>query len=97
MQEWAKSLYKSKKWQALREQAMQRDARLCVDCFKKNRITPAEEVHHVIELTPDNINNPAIALNLDNLVCLCRECHAARHDHSKKRYRVDEFGRVLIK
>lgn len=76
---------------------MQRDARLCVDCLKKNRITSAEEVHHIVELTQDNINNPAIALNLDNLVCLCRECHQKRHgEQTEKRYTVDELGRVSI-
>lgn len=75
---------------------MQRDARLCVDCLKKNRITPAEEVHHITELTQENINNPAISLNLDNLVCLCRECHQARHSEIPKRYKLDEFGRVTL-
>ena len=97
MKPWAERFYKSKAWQRVREQAMQRDARLCVDCLKKNRITPAEEVHHIVELTQDNINNPAIALNLDNLVCLCRECHQARHgEQTEKRYTVDELGRVSI-
>lgn len=94
MKPWAERFYKSKAWQRVREQAMQRDARLCVDCLKRNRITPAEEVHHITELTQENINNPAVSLNLDNLVCLCRECHQARHSEIPKRYTVDEFGRV---
>lgn len=34
-----------------------------------------EEVHHIIPLTPDNINNPQITLNWDNLMLLCRSCH----------------------
>ncbi len=34
-----------------------------------------EEVHHIIPLTPDNINNPDITLNPDNLMLLCRSCH----------------------
>lgn len=34
-----------------------------------------EEVHHIIPLTPSNINNPAITLNWDNLMLLCRSCH----------------------
>lgn len=96
MQPWAVKFYKSKAWQRVRAQAMSRDAALCADCFKANRITPAEEVHHIIELTPDNITNPAITLNLDNLVCLCRECHKARHGARQHRYTVDEFGRVVI-
>ena len=96
MQPWAESFYKSKAWQRCRENIMKRDAYLCVDCFKKNKLTPAEEVHHITELTADNINNPAITLNPDNLVSLCRECHKARHGARQHRYKIDERGRVTI-
>ena len=73
----------------------QRDVGLCVDCRKRGIITPAEEVHHIIEITPDNINNPEITLNPDNLVSLCRECHKARHgDGYVPRYKIDSMGRV---
>lgn len=97
MKPFAERFYKSKQWQRVREQAMQRDARLCVDCLKRNQITTAEEVHHIIELDETNINNPSITLNLDNLVCLCRECHRARHgEQTEQRYTVDEFGHVRI-
>lgn len=68
---------------------------LCQDCLKRGIITPMEEVHHITELTPENISDPAVSLNLDNLVSLCRDCHQARHK-KKKRYKVDEFGRVTI-
>lgn len=88
--------YSSIEWQTVREMAIRRDFYLCQDCLKKNLITPAEEVHHIIKLTPDNINDPEIALNLDNLVSLCKDCHAARHSQPK-RYKVDEFGRVEIR
>ena len=36
---------------------------------------PGEEVHHIIALTPDNINDPNVTLNWDNLMLLCRSCH----------------------
>lgn len=96
MKEWAKSFYKSQRWQKVRQAAISRDAYLCVDCMKRGIITPAEEVHHITELTPDNITDPNITLNLDNLVSLCRECHKARHGARQRRYKVDEFGRVEI-
>lgn len=35
----------------------------------------AEEVHHIIPLNPNNINDPNITLNWDNLMALCRSCH----------------------
>lgn len=30
-------------------------------------------------LTFDNVNDPSIALNLDNLLLLCKECHNKMH------------------
>ena len=99
MKPWAKKFYKSKAWQQCREYVMQRDHRLCVDCSKTGLITPAEEVHHIIELTQENISDPAIALGPDNLVSLCRECHKKRHgahDTSERRYIIDEFGRIIL-
>lgn len=37
-------------------------------------------VHHKIELTPRNIDDPAIALGEDNLETVCRTCHALIHE-----------------
>ena len=76
---------------------MHRDSFLCQDCLAEGRYTPAEEVHHIIPLTPENIHSPSIALNPDNLVSLCRSCHKARHGTQPERYEVDELGRVTIK
>lgn len=98
MQDWAVSFYSSSAWRSIREAAKKRDRYLCVDCLRAGRITPAEEVHHIIPLTPANINDPTVALNLGNLKSLCRECHK-KYDPKRvpKRYKVDEFGRVTIK
>lgn len=68
--EWAKPFYRSAAWKAVRRQALQRDAFTCVFCGAR-----ATEVHHIRELTPDNIGDPNIALNIDNLQCLCHKCH----------------------
>lgn len=35
----------------------------------------ATEVHHKIELNKDNVSDPNISLNLDNLQSLCHDCH----------------------
>lgn len=57
--------------------------------------TPAEHVHHMVWLTPDNWRDTSIALNHANLRALCVECHNKRHaaEHPA-RYTVDERGRV---
>ena len=70
---------------------------LCEDCYKNGKITPAEEVHHIVWLNETNIHDPNITLNWRNLVALCRECHRKRHGARQTRYTVDEFGRVTPK
>ena len=97
MQKWSEFFYKSKTWQHTREYVMKRDHYLCQDCLAKGIQTPAEEVHHIIPLQPENITDPSITLNEENLIRLCRECHRARHGARERRYTVDEFGRVTTK
>ena len=94
---WQAKFYGSKAWQSCRDVAIKRDAYLCQDCFKAGKITPAEEVHHIIELTAKNVGDASVALNLDNLVSLCRKCHRARHGEREQRYTVDEFGHATIR
>lgn len=67
---------------------------LCERCLKNGLIVPGDEVHHKIRLTPENINNPAVALNWDNLELLCKDCHLK--EHSRKRWRADELGHVEL-
>jgi len=68
--EFAKAFYNSKLWRECRKEVLRRDIYTCAHCFAR-----AEEVHHVIELTPENINDIHIALNPDNLISLCHDCH----------------------
>ena len=49
------------------------DRGICQICGK-----PGNEVDHIIELTPDNIYDEMIALNLDNLRTLCHRCHTRK-------------------
>lgn len=96
MKPWAEFFYNSPQWKRMRNYCMKRDAYLCQDCLQKGLTVPAEEVHHIIPLTPENIMDPSVTLDEVNLVSLCRECHRARHGQ-QKRYTVDEFGHVTIK
>lgn len=95
MKAWAEKFYKSKQWQRCQHTVMERDSFLCQDCLKHGIITPATEVHHIKWLTPDNINDPSVSLNPDNLISLCHDCHMKRHA-GKKRYRIDKNGRVIV-
>lgn len=66
----ARSFYASKAWRAARAQALRRDSYTCQSCGGH-----ATEVHHIVELTPENIHDPRIALGIDNLQSLCWQCH----------------------
>ena len=92
--------YKTIKWKECRKAYMKYARGLCEECLKKGLITPAEIVHHKIHLTPENMNDPNIALNWDNLEAVCRPCHAEIHEgqnRKPRRYTVDLFGRVEVR
>lgn len=97
MKPFAERFYKGKAWQKTREAYWQYRQGLCEICLSKGIIKPCEIVHHKIELTPDNITDPTIALSFDNLQAVCRDCHADLHNKSLRRYKIDELGRVIIK
>jgi len=94
MKDYAKSFYKSKAWQRCRDAYAKSQAGLCERCLKEGKIVPGEIVHHKVYISPENINNPEITLNWDNLELVCRECHEREHKGLKNRFAVDEFGRV---
>lgn len=96
MRKFAEDFYKSQAWKNTRTDYAASVGGLCEDCLERGEITPGEIVHHMVELTPDNINNPEISLNWDNLRLVCRKCHAMHHRKNIKRYEIDELGRVTI-
>ena len=95
--------YNSTAWKQCREAYKHKVAYLCERCG-----APGVIVHHKIRVTAETIKNPEVLLNFDNLELLCMRCHnkehekenprfkkgIKRHDASKDRYRVDEYGRV---
>lgn len=95
MKSYAESFYKSRQWQRCRDLCIQRAGGLCERCRKEGVIRAAVIAHHKKEITPQNINNPEITLNLDNLEALCMDCHAKVHHRRDKRYRIDKDGKVV--
>lgn len=95
--EFSRAFYKSAAWKSCRDSYWRQAGGLCEDCLKEGRITTGEEVHHIQELTPDNIGNPAITLNPANLVLLCHACHMKRHksDNGKRYFVNQQSGEVV--
>lgn len=96
MKEFAKKFYKSNKWKKCRTAYISTrtliDGGLCEECHEQIGYI----VHHKIMLTPDNINNPEVSLNHDNLEYVCHSCHDKFEGHglnkSKSTILFDEDG-----
>ena len=64
------SFYRSKEWKTLREY-MLRSNPLCEKCLEDLIITPATDVHHIVDIK----YKPHLRLDINNLQCLCDKCH----------------------
>lgn len=93
--DFAKDFYNSPNWKATRKAYYTYRLGWCEECMKQGKYTRGEIVHHIEELTPENINDPAISLSFDNLKLVCRNCHAIEHGAHMHRYIVDEEGRII--
>ena len=90
----ARAFYMSRPWVKCARAYKQSKGGLCERCWSKGLIVPGAEVHHKIRLTPENIKDPAVALNWDNLELLCKNCHL--EEHHRTRWRADELGHVEL-
>lgn len=90
--EFAKKFYKSKQWQKCRAAYVASRFGLCEECGK-----PGVIVHHKERLTPENIHDPDVALNLKKLKLLCIECHNAVYNEEPTREGLafDESGDLI--
>ena len=98
MREFAKEFYHSLAWIKTRDYVLKRDLHLCQECLKKGKLTPAKAVHHIIHLSPENIGDPHISLDPNNLESVCQDCHAELHREYRgdERFYIDEFGEIQI-
>ncbi|WP_082794450.1 HNH endonuclease [Halobacillus sp. KGW1] len=91
---YAKWFYQSKAWRKCRRSYYLSQHGLCERCPAPGRI-----VHHIVYITPANINDPNVTLNHDNLELLCQDCHNREHhqQHEVTRGDVmfDEDGNLI--
>lgn len=81
MKEFAKRFYGGGRWKETRRafiaERMAADGGLCQICRERLGYI----VHHVVELTPENINDASIAHAFGNLRYVCLECHNKEHGY----------------
>lgn len=95
--DFAQGFYKSKQWRDCRNAFVKSKGGLCEDCLDKGRYTAGEIVHHIVNISPKNINDPDVTLNWNNLRLVCRECHAKEHGAKQRRYVIENDGTVKAK
>ena len=91
-----KSFYDSKQWQKCRDLYAQSVNHLCEVCLEKGLCVPGVIVHHKIHLNADNVNDPSVTLNFDNLQLVCTACHNKIHMTKEKKRRWKYVDGVLV-
>lgn len=95
------NFYRSWTWRKCRKAFAESKNNICERCLKKGIIEPGSkerplEVHHKIPLTAENLNDPKVTLNWDNLELLCKSCHDKERDKKPKRWQIKPDGSVEV-
>lgn len=90
MKDYARSFYKGKKWQRVSRLYMTQQNYICERCGGVAVIC-----HHKKYITPANIYDPSVTLNLDNLEALCQECHNKEHFRKYSKPIFDGSGEMV--
>lgn len=95
------AFYVSWTWRRCRKAFADSKGNLCERCLKRGRINAGGkdrplEVHHKIPLTAENIHDPKVTLNWNNLELLCKDCHDEERERKQKRWKVGPDGKVII-
>lgn len=87
--EYARAFYKSGTWQKCRAGYISSVSGLCERCLAKGKLRPGKILHHIEYITPDNIGDPYITLNWNNLEFVCQDCHNLEHHANDRTIRED--------
>lgn len=96
---YAIKFYNSKMWKNCRASYISKVHGLCEHCLAKERYEPGYIVDHIIEITPENINDSYITLSHDNLQYLCLQCHNTKtfgkHEVVRNGLMFDDDGNLV--
>ena len=95
------AFYTSWTWRKCRTAFAKSKGNLCERCRARGIIEAGSkerplEVHHKVPLTADNIHDPEVTTNWENLELLCKNCHDEERERKSKRWRLGPDGKVLL-
>lgn len=92
-----KQFYHSAAWKKCRREYIASVGGLCERCLSKGIVRPGRIVHHKMYISAENIQDPEILLDRNNLEYLCQDCHNDEHNPNSRRYFINEYGQVIAK
>ena len=97
------AFYVSWTWRKCRTAFANSKFNLCERCLANGVIESGSkdrplEVHHKTPLTAENVKDPKVALNWDNLELLCKTCHDKEQERrsAKRRWKISPDGKVSV-
>lgn len=89
-----KAFYNSKEWKELREFVLEKNGGLCLECSKRDILTKADVVDHIIPIEYDFTKR----LDLSNLQPLCHTCHNRKtYIEQKQKSKIDFYPKWIKK
>ena len=75
------TIYDSREWKELRAAKLRSTNGLCEECMKQGIVTSARCVHHVVPIETARTKEEMrrLAFDWNNLMSLCKSCHARIH------------------
>ena len=71
--------YQLPAWRKMRDTYM-KEHPICEECLKVGKVTAAVDIHHKKSPFRNGEVNYGLLLDYDNLMSVCKECHAAIHN-----------------
>ena len=101
--------YKSKLWKQVKNNIWLKQDCRCALCNKPVYVDGISEyidkehrrtgiVHHIEHLTEYNLTDDSIAIDENNLIGVCKDCHEKEHHidiSTRKDYTFDEYGNLV--
>lgn len=75
-----KSFYAHESWQQFRVAIIAQRGPVCQKCNKVIANSSDCILHHIKELTPENVSDYNVSLNPENILVVCHDCHDKEHN-----------------